>query len=377
MLSSASGTYYDTDAVARPQRPPARAPTSIARWWWSAAASPGCGRRWSWPAAAARWWWWRPAGSARAPPARNAGLVSPRLCRGPGRHRRPGRRAPRPRAVAALGRGRGGGARADRRHRDAGGRPGAGPADRLPHRGRGRRRAAGRAAGALGLAGRAVAAPGGAGGARHRPLSRRGVAAGGLPSPPAQFRARAGRGGRGGRRPHLRAVAGGPGRSRRRAQADRDAVGAAAHRRRWWCAARPASAGCSRRWPSASCRWRAMSASPPRSASGWPQAIRYAGAVSDNRRGGDQFRIIGDRLLWGGGRAGRTRTPARLPGRIAADIAGGVPAAGRRRDHPRLERGDRAGRPRHAAGRPARAGAVDRLGVRRPRPGRQPPSPAS
>jgi gamma-glutamylputrescine oxidase len=54
-------------------------------------------------------------------------------------------------------------------------------------------------------------------------------------------------------------------------------------------------------------------------------AIRYAGAVSDNRRGGDRFRLIGDRLLWSAGLATRTRPPSRLPGRIAADIAAVFP----------------------------------------------------
>lgn len=50
-------------------------------------------------------------------------------------------------------------------------------------------------------------------------------------------------------------------------------------------------------------------------------AIRTAAAVSDNRRGGDHFRVIGDRLLWSGGLTTRTRPPAR----IAADIAAVFP----------------------------------------------------
>jgi gamma-glutamylputrescine oxidase len=54
-------------------------------------------------------------------------------------------------------------------------------------------------------------------------------------------------------------------------------------------------------------------------------AIRYAGAVSDNRRGGDRFRLIGDRLLWSCGLTTRTRPPAHLARRIAADIAAVFP----------------------------------------------------
>jgi gamma-glutamylputrescine oxidase len=57
-------------------------------------------------------------------------------------------------------------------------------------------------------------------------------------------------------------------------------------------------------------------------------AIRFAGAVSDTRQGGDHYRIIGDRLLWGGGLTTRTSPPARLDRLIAADIAAVYPQLG-------------------------------------------------
>jgi glycine/D-amino acid oxidase-like deaminating enzyme len=51
------------------------------------------------------------------------------------------------------------------------------------------------------------------------------------------------------------------------------------------------------------------------------EAVRYAGAVSDDRRGGDTFRVIGDRLLWSCGLATFARPPGQLARRIAAAIA--------------------------------------------------------
>lgn len=54
-------------------------------------------------------------------------------------------------------------------------------------------------------------------------------------------------------------------------------------------------------------------------------AIRYSGAVSDNRPGGDNFRVVGERLLWGGRITTRTRPPAQLHRLIASDIAAVFP----------------------------------------------------
>jgi gamma-glutamylputrescine oxidase len=51
------------------------------------------------------------------------------------------------------------------------------------------------------------------------------------------------------------------------------------------------------------------------------EAIGYAGGISDTRRAGDYYRVIGDRLLWGGRISTRTSTPRRLGRRIARDIA--------------------------------------------------------
>lgn len=50
-------------------------------------------------------------------------------------------------------------------------------------------------------------------------------------------------------------------------------------------------------------------------------AIRYSGAVSDTRRSGDYYRIVGDRLLWGGRITTRIRRPRRLARLMARDIA--------------------------------------------------------
>lgn len=54
-------------------------------------------------------------------------------------------------------------------------------------------------------------------------------------------------------------------------------------------------------------------------------AIRYAGSVSDNRRAGDYFRVIGDRLMWGGRISTHTATPANLQRQIAGDVASVFP----------------------------------------------------
>ena len=51
------------------------------------------------------------------------------------------------------------------------------------------------------------------------------------------------------------------------------------------------------------------------------EAIGYAGGIADTRRAGDYYRVIGDRLLWGGRISTRTRTPRRLGRRIGRDIA--------------------------------------------------------
>ena len=51
------------------------------------------------------------------------------------------------------------------------------------------------------------------------------------------------------------------------------------------------------------------------------EAIRYPGAITDTRRAGDYYRVIGDRLLWGGRISTRTNSPRRLRRRLARDIA--------------------------------------------------------
>lgn len=57
------------------------------------------------------------------------------------------------------------------------------------------------------------------------------------------------------------------------------------------------------------------------------EAVRYTGAVSDTRRAGNYFRIVGtDRLLWGGGITTRTSTPRGLAAIMSRDIAGVFPA---------------------------------------------------
>jgi hypothetical protein len=51
------------------------------------------------------------------------------------------------------------------------------------------------------------------------------------------------------------------------------------------------------------------------------EAIRYPGGIADTRRAGDYYRVIGDRLLWGGRITTRTEVPRRLRQRMARDIA--------------------------------------------------------
>jgi len=55
------------------------------------------------------------------------------------------------------------------------------------------------------------------------------------------------------------------------------------------------------------------------------QTIRYAGGISDNRRAGNYYRIVGDRLLWGGRITTRTRPPRRLQRLMARDMASVYP----------------------------------------------------
>jgi hypothetical protein len=51
------------------------------------------------------------------------------------------------------------------------------------------------------------------------------------------------------------------------------------------------------------------------------EAIRYNGAVADNRRAGDYYRIVSDdRLMWGGRISTRTSTPWRLKSLLRNDI---------------------------------------------------------
>lgn len=64
-------------------------------------------------------------------------------------------------------------------------------------------------------------------------------------------------------------------------------------------------------------------------------AIRFAGAVSDTRRAGNYFRVVGgDRILWGSGITTRLTPPARLDARLARDMVRTFPQlAGIRMDH--------------------------------------------
>jgi gamma-glutamylputrescine oxidase len=51
------------------------------------------------------------------------------------------------------------------------------------------------------------------------------------------------------------------------------------------------------------------------------EAIRYSGGIADTRRANDYYRVVGDRLLWGGRITTRTDVPRRLRQRMARDIA--------------------------------------------------------
>ncbi|MEX0590161.1 MAG: FAD-dependent oxidoreductase, partial [Xanthobacteraceae bacterium] len=51
------------------------------------------------------------------------------------------------------------------------------------------------------------------------------------------------------------------------------------------------------------------------------EAIQYPGGIADTRRAGDYYRVIDDRLLWGGRITTRTRTLRGLKRQLARDIA--------------------------------------------------------
>jgi glycine/D-amino acid oxidase-like deaminating enzyme len=51
------------------------------------------------------------------------------------------------------------------------------------------------------------------------------------------------------------------------------------------------------------------------------EAIRYPGGIADTRRANDYYRVVGERLLWGGRITTRTDVPRRLRQRMARDIA--------------------------------------------------------
>ncbi len=51
------------------------------------------------------------------------------------------------------------------------------------------------------------------------------------------------------------------------------------------------------------------------------EVIRYEGAISDTRRAGDYYRIVDDRLLWGGRITTNTKPPKNLARKMARDIA--------------------------------------------------------
>lgn len=55
------------------------------------------------------------------------------------------------------------------------------------------------------------------------------------------------------------------------------------------------------------------------------EAIRYAGSIADSRRAGDYYRVIGDRLMWGGRISTDTEPPKNLHRLIADDIASVYP----------------------------------------------------
>ena len=56
------------------------------------------------------------------------------------------------------------------------------------------------------------------------------------------------------------------------------------------------------------------------------EAIRYPGGIADTRRAGDYYRVVGDRLLWGGRISTSTNVPRRLQRKLARDIAQVYPA---------------------------------------------------
>jgi glycine/D-amino acid oxidase-like deaminating enzyme len=55
------------------------------------------------------------------------------------------------------------------------------------------------------------------------------------------------------------------------------------------------------------------------------ETIRYAGGISDNRRAGNYYRIVGDRLMWGGGITTQIKLPRRLQRMMARDMASVYP----------------------------------------------------
>jgi glycine/D-amino acid oxidase-like deaminating enzyme len=62
---------------------------------------------------------------------------------------------------------------------------------------------------------------------------------------------------------------------------------------------------------------------------GLAELIRWAGAISDTRRGGDYYRVVdGDRLLWGGRITTDTREPPRLREMMRSDILAVYPTLG-------------------------------------------------
>jgi len=58
------------------------------------------------------------------------------------------------------------------------------------------------------------------------------------------------------------------------------------------------------------------------------EAIRYRGGIADTRRAFDYYRILGDRLMWGGHMTTRTRRPRRLGRMLKRDILKVYPQLG-------------------------------------------------
>ena len=58
------------------------------------------------------------------------------------------------------------------------------------------------------------------------------------------------------------------------------------------------------------------------------EAIRYNGGIADTRRAFDYYRILGDRLMWGGSITMRTRRPRRLGRMLKRDILKTYPQLG-------------------------------------------------